>query len=737
MAQRTRLPDTLDPGRNEGLLTSKPVPVTGGVGPTGPIGPTGPTGPIGPTGLQGLTGPVAEGSGGLFFLSRAAVALAIIGGGINYVRTAGYAAYGDLGHGFYTRMASPPAATANKGYVQSADGAWWKLVAEAGTVRIEQFGGKADWTGTPGTSTDNYQALRDAIDFTAYTITSVENFSYRIQWGFGRYYVSQTVDIHTHVHICGMGRGGPEAGGTVLYFPSTQTCFIVNQNNTSGDTGSGTGFGSGNISTIEALSMSHYYATGGWDALSHFAAPSTKYGVHMRAVANLINCYFEHMSGTGIYISGSSNSGGATEGAPNQWRIHDCVVHSAVGDGLHVTGADANAGYALNFSTQTQVGGCGIYNESYFVNNYMGCHISGYGNRGVRVGSVVGVSRIYQLIGGFGTTAPTTTTPGTNNHIWYDCGVYSADAEGSTANHDLRFPEWSSAPAYHFTYACPIWDSGGGSVYKGVYVENSTLLSHVPPPSLVINGTLSMTMYSGYIFSTSGMIGSRQGIGGYQAFIEGTPEYTANGANSWVAVGVPNESNGLGTGGGLGLLTFRRLSDGDVSWNWGFAGNSLNFQSPGGKIWDITTRYTTRAFGRTLGVPYKLSFYDPILEDTNNSNNGRIIGVRDAQPATAGEYARGDRWFNCNASPGGFEGWVCTTTGAIHNVVWSSGVGVDGNTWLRNSANRVYRYVSGGTGVSTSEPVHTSGTVTSGDGTIWSWVANGPPVFKQFGSIAA
>jgi hypothetical protein len=169
----------------------------------------------------------------------------------------------------------------------------------------------------------------------------------------------------------------------------------------------------------------------------------------------------------------------------------------------------------------------------------------------------------------------------------------------------------------------------------------------------------------------------------------------------------------------------------------GFAGDSLNFQSPGGRIWDITTRYTTRAFGRTLGIPYKLTLYDPILEDTQNSNNGRIIGVRDTQPSNAGEYARGDRWFFCNPSPGGFEGWVCTTTGAIHNVVWSSGVAVDGNTWLRNSANRIYRYVSGGSGTSTSEPVHTSGTVTAGDGNVWTWVANNAPTFKQFGTIAA
>lgn len=696
-------------------------------------GPTGPTGPAGATTI---------GTDGYGTAARAGIASITAEAARQFIFTAGYATAGDGGHGLYKRLQSAPSAPTNKAYARSTDryradgstdathGGYWALVPDAGQVQIEQFGGKADWTGTPGTSTDNYQPLLDAIAFTARTVTSVELFSYRINLGFGEYYFSQTIDIHTHTHICGMGRGGVEEGGTKLWFPSTQTCFIINQNNTTGDSTSGTGYGSGNCTVIEALSIQHYFASG---AFSHLVEPSAFYGVHMRGVGSLINLWLARMSGTAVYISGFSGATGALEGAPNQWRVRDVTVHSATGHGLHVIGSDANAGFADGFATQTEVGGCGIYNESYFVNTYSGIHIAGYGNRGVRVGSVVGVSRIYQLIGGYGTTTPNTTTPGTNNRIWYDLGTYNG-----SANHDQRFPVWSATPTAPHSYHSPIWDSGGGSVYTGVYVENSTLFAHVPPPSMVINGTISMTMYSGYIFSTTGIVASRQGIGGYQTFIDGTPEFTANGANSWVAVGVPNETNGLGAGGGLGWLTSRRLSDVDGSWNWGFAGNSLDFKAPGGtSIWSIGTRYSTRAFGRTLGIPYKLGLFDPILEDVTNSTNGRILGMRVAQPADAGEYARGDRWYNANASAGGFEGWVVTTTGAIHNVVWSSGVGFDNNTWLKNSANRVYRYISGGTGISTSQPVHTSGTVTAADGAVWTWVADGPPVFKQFGTIAA
>jgi hypothetical protein len=57
---------------------------------------------------EGRTGPVGEGSGGLFFDSRASAASATIGAGITTIRTAGYAAPGDGGHGLYTRLNTHP-----------------------------------------------------------------------------------------------------------------------------------------------------------------------------------------------------------------------------------------------------------------------------------------------------------------------------------------------------------------------------------------------------------------------------------------------------------------------------------------------------------------------------------------------------------------------------------------------------------------------------------------------------
>jgi hypothetical protein len=57
---------------------------------------------------RGLTGPVGEGSGGLFFETRTAAASATIGAGITTIRTAGYAAAGDRGHGLYTRLNTHP-----------------------------------------------------------------------------------------------------------------------------------------------------------------------------------------------------------------------------------------------------------------------------------------------------------------------------------------------------------------------------------------------------------------------------------------------------------------------------------------------------------------------------------------------------------------------------------------------------------------------------------------------------
>lgn len=73
---------------------------------------------------------------------------------VPYLRTAGFAAVGDGGHGLYVRAASEPA---HAGKVQSADGAWWELQPDQGGYSVHQFGATGDG------STDDFSAVNDCV----------------------------------------------------------------------------------------------------------------------------------------------------------------------------------------------------------------------------------------------------------------------------------------------------------------------------------------------------------------------------------------------------------------------------------------------------------------------------------------------------------------------------------------------------------------------------------------------
>jgi hypothetical protein len=97
-------------------------------------GPQGNTGATGATGAQGVAGDQSVDT-------RTALASTQVPVLANYITTMGYAAVGDGGGALYKRVGSEPA---HGGKVQSADGAWWELVADGQDINVRMFGAKLD-----------------------------------------------------------------------------------------------------------------------------------------------------------------------------------------------------------------------------------------------------------------------------------------------------------------------------------------------------------------------------------------------------------------------------------------------------------------------------------------------------------------------------------------------------------------------------------------------------------------
>lgn len=97
------------------------------------------------------------------FESRAAVQTSDVDIEVGFVRTAGYLLANDGGGGLYARVQTEPGHNLK---IQSADGAFWELVAEGAIVTEKQAGGVGDGVA------DDTQAIQSAIDYALYNAQS-------------------------------------------------------------------------------------------------------------------------------------------------------------------------------------------------------------------------------------------------------------------------------------------------------------------------------------------------------------------------------------------------------------------------------------------------------------------------------------------------------------------------------------------------------------------------------------
>jgi hypothetical protein len=97
------------------------------------------------------------------------------------------------------------------------------------------------------------------------------------------------------------------------------------------------------------------------------------------ARALIENCYVGGFSGNGIEINASISYSPKTNA--NNWEVHNCRIDGNAGHGLHVEGADANAGRAIGIDS-SENGGWGFYDQSFLGNTYVACHAAGNASGG-------------------------------------------------------------------------------------------------------------------------------------------------------------------------------------------------------------------------------------------------------------------------------------------------------------------------------------------------------------------
>jgi hypothetical protein len=622
----------------------------------------------GEQGIQGYTGATTIGTGGLAFETRAAVEGATVEAVVKSVYTAGYTSAGDGGHGIYRRMLLAPTSPTNKAYIRSVDrytsagvinstnGGYWELVPNGGVVYLEQFGGVADWNGTTGT--DNYQPLIDAIFYTRFDPAgnTAQNHGPIIQIGFGKYKVTQTVHVSDVVFIRGAVGHLPDpfgfGGGSQFHFTNTSGSWFVFYSNNVGNSGTpgtlsetGGSWGGGNNMGSAAGSRCEGFTCHNASGVTTRNLARHGFNIRCQMTCDRVGVY--STAGHGFYVHAQAGHGGEHEGNANGWELISCFAHESRGDFMHIEGADTNAGVSYKFNSQgtAGIGGCGICDLGTLGSTHIQPQITGYGNLGVHYDGAQ-----YQYLSG-----DSTTTPGTDNIIWY----YLRDG-GVTAS----FPEWDSGEDYSLR-TIPIFTFSTATTVIAPYVEGSNVYSHGVGP--VLGGGAPWTRYTPATATSSNLDHAwvtNTGLASIASFVGQTgAEQTRNGDTTWVKIGGEDESEGYGANGGLALLSHRRFSDGEATAAWGYKGNDISYgyltQRP---YWSQTTPSTTETFGRAAPVPYMKVLYDFALYDFDGFSGARIHGLRSAAPTT-GSHARGEVMYNIDPSAGGFVGWVCVTSG--------------------------------------------------------------------------
>lgn len=129
---------------------------------------------------------------------------------VQFVETSGYSSVGDGGGALYKKVSTEPS---HPGKFQSADGAWFEIVAP---LNIRQFGAKGDNTA------DDYAAIQSALD------TAVALGEMTVGFPAGKYRFTQTLYVPLNSKLMLVGAG---ISSTILRLDASSRDGLVFQNN--------------------------------------------------------------------------------------------------------------------------------------------------------------------------------------------------------------------------------------------------------------------------------------------------------------------------------------------------------------------------------------------------------------------------------------------------------------------------------------------------------------------------
>ncbi len=474
------------------------------------------------------------------------------------------------------------------------------------SVSILDFGAVGDG------ETDCYDAFMAAIDSRSFG-SWVYFSGGTIEIPLGNFYVSKTINLKKQIKFVGCAGAYGYSVGSTITFAAGQHGFIVHSYNTVESGTESTPTGSGGGSVFEGLLITNKSNTVG-----------ATYGIWMRGGAVIRDCYVSGFSSHNIYINAGAGGGGLIEGNANNWYIEHTRSAFSGGNGIHIQGADANAGNGIALDCANNVG-YGIADYSFLGNTYSGCHSADNGTSTTKRAQVNYGGRIYLCINA---TLGSTTTPGTNGAVWFD---WAATAGADT---------WVYGNTYVQGGAYAGIGASARNLFTNCYSESGQPPSYFSGSSQSIFGGLHAAgIANAYAFS-----GDSGGFGAYN-----------------LRTNILDISSVKPTGpNGFSIMNIKTV---DSFYPWNFNASTPDgglYLTNGGltnrQVYQITGPATTVTFGRSSPMPFVFAPTTTVI------GSSRVHSYAASKPTT-GEHAAGEVCWNLTPTPGGPPGWSCISSG--------------------------------------------------------------------------